>query len=83
MFRHRRLVILSKENIEHFVHNAVYPLREHPEEEDDKNKTDNAADVDKLLRRFFARYYLVDGKDDGATVKGINRQNVQNSKNER
>ena len=67
----------------HATEEAVDPLGENPEEEDDEDETNGAADVDKLLRRSPASQHFVAGKNDGPAIERIDGQDVEYAQNQR
>ena len=67
----------------HATEEAVDPLGENPEEEDDEDETNGAADVDKLLRRLLPRRHLITSEDNRPAIERIDRQDVQHAQNQR
>ena len=58
-------------------------MRKHPEEQNDEGKANHSAILGEGGRRLTASDYLVQRKQDGAAVKWVNGQDVQQRKNER
>ena len=68
---------ISEENPEHAAQYAVQPIREDPKEQDNENDSYRGANFGETLRRLLVGYHFVESKQNGTTVKRINRQKVQ------
>ena len=69
--------VVSKEQTEDASQDAVQPLWEHPEEQDDKDEAYPAACLRKPRRRLPTRDNLVECKYNCATIERIDGQDVQ------